>query len=72
MSIQIETGIPLPYLRGAWEKILDGLAINDCFVVPEQKDRQRILQMAKRKGYKVTSEKLDGGGYRLWLLEKPK
>ena len=71
IEIEIEKGIPIPYIRrtfdaALWSKMENG----DSFKVPDERIRNCAITAGKRLGHKVTSEKINGGGYRVWLVTK--
>lgn len=69
-EIEIEHGIPIPYIRGTYNSIWDKMKNGDSFIVPDKTHRSGALTAAGRDGHLVTSEKLNGNGYRVWLVKK--
>jgi len=69
-SIPIESGIPVPDVRGKFNHVFSGMSNGDSFMVPNDQQRQRALMSAKRMGHKATSLKVNGSGNRVWLISK--
>ena len=69
-SIPIESGIPVPDVRGKFNHVFAEMSNGDSFIVPDDQQRQRALMSAKRMGHKATSLKVNGSGYRIWLIYK--
>lgn len=69
-GIPIESGVPVPDMRGKFNFVFDGMRNGDSFMVPNDQQRQRALMSAKRMGHKATSIKVNGTGYRVWLISK--
>ena len=69
-SIPIERGKPMPYIRGTLKTLFSRMGDGDSFVVPDSQSRLAAQMAGKRCGHKTVSEKIDGGGYRVWLVKK--
>ena len=70
LGIVIERGIPAPYKRGTMRRVLEKMNVGESFTVPTEKLRNAVIQAAKYSRMETVSEKINGGGYRIWLLKK--
>ena len=67
-QIRLETGIP--HCRGAYKQVWAEMNPGDSFKVPDNRNRMVAIMTGRRMGHIVKSEKLNGDGYRLWLVTK--
>jgi len=70
MTAKIERGIPIPKRNASFSKfgpIFAAMKPGDSFVWP---NASAPLTYAKRYGLKITTRKLNGGGFRVWLNGK--
>ena len=73
MNITIERNVPIPRRyksRNEYPTILGSMKVGESFVLETDSQRQGFLSAAKRYGFSITSRKIDGGGYRVWRVEK--
>lgn len=70
LGVSIESGVPAPDMRGKFNFVFADMRVGDSFMVPTDQQRQRALMSAKRMGHKATSLKVNGAGYRVWLIAK--
>jgi len=70
LGVPIESGVPAPDVRGKFNLIFAEMSNGDSFMVPDNQQRERALMSARRMGHKVTSLKVNGEGYRVWLVTK--
>lgn len=71
MTVKIESGIPVPRKqpkRSPLDAIFAAMRPGDSFV---WKNANTPLMYAKRMGIRITTRKLNGDGYRVWLKAKP-
>lgn len=67
---KIMTGVPVPKDRGfGRHSFLRDLSVGDSFVVSEIAQRDMVLRFQKTYGIKLTTRKIDGGGYRIWRVK---
>lgn len=69
--MRIERGIPIPVIQQKqcpWSFLFD-LSIGDSFPVDSERGRNAALMYAKHRGGCLVSRKLNGTGFRLWLVE---
>lgn len=70
-TYKIESGIPIPP-KGTWgycQNILRQMAINDSFLVQTVRERTAFMSAAARYKIKVTTRKLEQGGFRIWRVK---
>lgn len=70
MKLKIESGIPAPDKRSEYKVVFDKMKAGDSFVVDKLERRNRAYNVGSRLGHKITSKKIDGVGYRVWLLKR--
>ncbi len=70
LGVPIESGVPVPDVRGKFNLIFAEMSNGESFMVPDNNQRERALMSAKRMGHKATSLKVNGAGYRVWLVSK--
>lgn len=71
INIKIDKGIPMRG-RGKWAALFRKMDFGDSFVVESDIDRQSALIGGRRIGLNVASRKVNGEGYRVWLVSKLK
>lgn len=69
-DVEIEHGVPLPWIRGCFNAVWDKMQEGDSFKVPDGKARKAAIMSGKRCGHEVVSDKLSGEGYRVWLVKR--
>jgi len=69
-DVEIERGIPLPWIRGCFNSVWEKMQEGDSFKVPDKKARAAATMSGKRCGHTVVSDKLNGEGYRVWLVKR--
>ena len=70
-KLLIESGVPVPsYRRGAFRDVWRDMKAGDSFVVDFKKERNAAYMSGRRQGHDITTEKLDGKGWRVWLVKK--
>ena len=69
MSIEIESGIPIPDKRiGQLKQALKGMKVGDSFILPKAR-RSSISSNAARYGVKVVTRLVDNGlNVRTWRV----
>ena len=65
---EIESGVPLPKKRGAYnkeaEKTMDKMSVGDSVLV-DRGGRLALYRAAKKRGYEITT-RTEGDSYRVW------
>lgn len=70
LRVEIEHGVPIPEVRrGCWRRTWAEMKAGDSFTVAENNERNAALMAGKRMGLSVESVKLNGDGWRLWLVK---
>ena len=71
-EIVVEHGYPIPVKTRLWSPLFEKMKVGDSFTVNTYHERAAAMMASKRLGYTLMSLKIDGGGYRLWMIEEIK
>ncbi len=70
LGVSIEEGIKPAFPRGIWGDVFTQMKDGESFFVPTASLQSCILTAAKRAGVLASSEKQNGGGFRIWRVCK--
>jgi hypothetical protein len=71
--LKIEKNIPLPHIRSSvLRDTIAKLDEGESFVVPTNAHRMQCHYAADRLNVRITTAKINGNGYRVWLVSKQK